>query len=188
LLPASPALRAKTRRWQRLADTVFDSIIHDISLWMWPTHHRPDQPPPGLIEAGQRDLTLLLEQFEAALDLPPFLCGDLSIADFALFPHVSAIKALGLAPDEQRFPHIVAWERALRALPEVREDLGHVKRWAVEKFSSGVSPYEGTKIVWRGDRLEWLLGNGFHDWWIAELDANRVVIPSSIGAPKHARG
>src|SRR5262245_28396391 len=32
LLPSSPALRATTRRWQRVADTTLDAIIHDISL------------------------------------------------------------------------------------------------------------------------------------------------------------
>lgn len=180
MFPASPALRVRARRWQRVADTVFDSIIHDISLWMWPTHQRPDQPPPGLIEAGQRDLTLALEELEKALDLVPFVCGELSVADFALFPHVSAMKALGLAPAPPQFPRIVAWERAMRAQPVIRENLAHVRSTAIEKFSTGPSPYEGTKVVWRGDRLEWLLCNGFHDWWRAELAAGRVVIPSSL--------
>ncbi|MBI5504474.1 MAG: glutathione S-transferase family protein [Deltaproteobacteria bacterium] len=182
VFPASPALRAKARRWQRVADTVFDSIVHDISLWMWPTHQRPDRPPPGLIEAGQRDLTLLLEELENALDLEPFVCGDLSVADFALFPHVSAMKTLGLAPDERSFPRIAAWNRAMRQQPVIRENLAHIKSTAIEKFSGGPSPYEGTKVVWRGDRLEWLLCNGFHEWWLAELAAGRVIVPSSLPA------
>jgi hypothetical protein len=40
---------------------------------------------------------------------------------------------------------------------------------AVQKFLEGASPYEGASIVWRGDRLEWLFANGFHDWWLGEL-------------------
>jgi glutathione S-transferase len=55
VLPGSPQLRGKARRWQRLADTVLDAVIHDISLWTWPTHHRSDRPPGGLLEAGRRD-------------------------------------------------------------------------------------------------------------------------------------
>jgi len=54
-------------------------------------------------------------------------------------------------------------------------------RSATGKFGSGASPYEGTKVVWRGDRLEWLFRNGLHDWWLAEVAAGRVVIPSPIG-------
>ena len=48
LLPSSPARRATARRWQRVADTVLDAIIHDVSLWTWPTHHRSDAPPAGV--------------------------------------------------------------------------------------------------------------------------------------------
>ncbi len=89
LLPASPALRAKARAWQRIADTELDSIIHDVSLWAWPTNRRADAPPAGLIEAGRRDLTAILARLETALGGEGFVCGALSIADLALFPHVS---------------------------------------------------------------------------------------------------
>jgi hypothetical protein len=49
-----------------------------------------------------------------------------------------------------------------------------------EKFGGGPSPYEGRKVVWRGDRIEWLFRNGFADWWYDELAAGRVVIPDSL--------
>jgi len=45
---------------------------------------------------------------------------------------------------------------------------------------SGQSPYEGEKIVWRGDRIEWLLAHGFHEWLLAELQAGRAVVPCSV--------
>jgi len=65
LLPTSLELRAKARSWQRIADGVLDAIVHDISLWTWPTHHRKDAPPPGLLDAGHRDLEALLLRFRA---------------------------------------------------------------------------------------------------------------------------
>jgi len=68
----------------------------------------------------------------------------------------------------------------MRTLPAVRKDLEYVKRAAVEKFAQGKSPYESEKIVWRGDRIEWLFSKGFHEWWLQELKAGRVVIPSSM--------
>src|SRR6185503_3986366 len=96
LMPSSPALRATARRWQRVADIVLDAIIHDVSLWAWPTHHRSDAPPTGLLESGQRDLEDVLAEFDRALGSNDFLCGTPSVADVALFPHLSSLKLLGV--------------------------------------------------------------------------------------------
>ncbi len=178
LLPSSPELRAKARSWQRIADTVLDAIIHDISLWTWPTHQRTDQPPGGLLEAGRRDLERILAQLETSLDAKGFLCGDLSIADLALFPHISSLKLLGVSLDP--FQEVLRWNRKLRMLPVVRADLEYVKRNAIEKFASGASPYEAEKVVWRGDRIEWLLAHGFQDWLQSELVAGRAVVPMPV--------
>lgn len=179
LLPATPALRARARAWQRLADTLLDAIIHDMSLWFWPTHHRDDQPPVALLEAAQRDLDRLLQQLEAALDGGPFICGiEVSVADLALFPHVSSLKPAGVSLEP--YPGLRRWDQAMRELPAVREDLQHVKRSLVEKFRQGASPYEGEKVVWRGDRIEWLLARGFGDWFWAEIAAERVVFPTPV--------
>lgn len=177
LLPASPALRAKARRWQRIADTVLDAIVHDISLWAWPTHRRTDQPPAGLLEAGRRDLEGVVAQLEQSLAGEDFLCGGLSIADLALFPHVSSLKLLGVPLD--RFRGVLHWSRNLRTLPVVQADLDYVKRSVVEKFASGPSPYEGERVVWRGDRIEWLVAHGYWDWFQSELESGRAVVPRS---------
>jgi glutathione S-transferase len=169
VLPAEPELRAKARRWQRAADTLLDAIIHDISIWTWPTHERPDEPPEGV-----------LSQLEDSLHVGDFVCDDLSIADFALFPHVSALKPLGILLEESTHPRLLHWNREMRSQAPVQGDLEYVKQCAFEKFMSGQSPYEDEKIVWRGDRIEWLLAHGFRDWFLAELEAGRAVIPRSI--------
>jgi glutathione S-transferase len=179
LLPATPALRARAREWQRLADTLLDAIIHDMSLWFWPTHHRDDAPPAALIEAAQQDLQTLLRQLDAALGDGPFVCGaDVSIADLALFPHVSSLKPAGFSLEP--YPAVRRWDQAMRELPAVREDLRHVKRSLVEKFRQGASPYEGEKVVWRGDRIEGLFARGFADWFFAEIAAGRVLFPAPV--------
>jgi glutathione S-transferase len=178
LLPGSPAQRAKARTWQRLADGVLDAVIHDVSLWTWPTHRRADGPPPGLLDAGKRDLAAILARLDAEIGSARYLCGELSIGDLALFPHVSSLKLLGVALDPH--PNVLRWSRALRELPIVRADLEHVKRSAIEKFGSGASPYEAEKVIWRGDRIEWLLAQGFADWLVAELRAGRAVVPRSV--------
>ncbi|MBW2403484.1 MAG: hypothetical protein DRH23_05115 [Deltaproteobacteria bacterium] len=180
VLPVEPELRAKARRWQRIADTLLDAIIHDISIWTWPTHQRPDEPPEGLLDAGRDDLRNVLIQLEDSLGDRGFVCGDLSIADFALFPHISALKPLGILLEESTHPRLLRWNREMRSQALVRQDLDYVKQSAFEKFVSGQSPYEDDKIVWRGDRIEWLLAHGFHDWLLVELEAGRAVVPRSV--------
>jgi glutathione S-transferase len=183
VLPADPAQRVAARAWERLADGLVDAVVHDISIWTWPTHHRDDGPPPGLIDAGHRDLRAVLGQLEAALG-DGFLCGEISIADLALYPHVSSFRLLGVPPDADAHRKVVAWLGRVRALPCVREDVERVRRAAESTFASGrTSPYEGDKIVWRGDRLEWLFANGFHAWWLGELAAGRAVVPTGFRAP-----
>ena len=177
VLPASPELRAKARRWQRLADTMLDAIIHDISIWIWPTHRRSDQPPKGLVEAGRRDLHRILDNLEDSIDASGFVCDQVSIADFSLFPHVSSLKPLGVLLEQTAHPRIRRWNRQMRAQAAVQEDLEYVKRSAIEKFGSDQSPYEAEKVVWRGDRIEWLLAHGFQDWLASELSAGRAVVP-----------
>ena len=180
VLPAGPELRAKARWWQRRADTVLDAIIHDVSIWTWPTHHRSDQPPKGLLEAGRRDLHKILVDLEDSIDDSGFVCDQLSIADFSLFPHVSSLKPLGVLLEEAAYPKLLRWNRRMRMQAAVQDDLEDVKRTAIEKFGSGQSPYEDEKIVWRGDRIEWLLAHGFQDWLVSELSHGRAVVPRSV--------
>ena len=178
LMPRSAADRAKVRRWQRLADVTFDAIVHDISLWTWPTHRRDDAPPEGLLAAGMADLTRLLALLETELVPGAHVCDALSAADFALFPHVTSLRVLGLGTVE--YPKLEAWVARMRAIPAVRKDLDYVKTAAREKFVNSPSPYEGEKVIWRGDRIEWLFRHDFVDWWVAEWRAGRAVVPSTL--------
>jgi glutathione S-transferase len=187
VLPDGCERRAKARRWQRVADTVLDAIIHDISIWTWPTHHRSDQPPEGLIDAGRRELHEILIDLEGSIDASGFVCAQLSIADFSLFPHISSLKPLAILLDEATHPNLLRWNRQVRMQTAVREDLEYVKQCAIEKFGSGQSPYEGEKIVWRGDRIEWLLANGFQDWFVSELELGRAVVPRWVSRRDRAR-
>lgn len=184
IYPKSPRDRARARKWQRVADRTIDAIVHDMSLWIWPTHKRTDSAPEGLLEAGRGDLLAILADLEGDLRAHGFVCGDVSIADFALFPHVSVLRLLGLPLDPDRHAAIKAWERRMREVPAVANDLRRVRAAVDEKFRSGSSPYEAHSVVWRGDRIEWLLSKGFDAWWSEERSSGRAVIPSSVHAAR----
>jgi hypothetical protein len=39
-------------------------------------------------------------------------------------------------------------------------------------------PTRGRKrLFWSGDRIEWLMSRGFHQWLIGEIDAGRAAFP-----------
>ena len=53
--PADPGARARARAWERLADTVIDPILINISYWSWAD--RSDTMPAGLLDAAKSDLS-----------------------------------------------------------------------------------------------------------------------------------
>ena len=101
-------------------------------------------------------------------------CGALSIADLALFPHLTAVRFLDLSFDGATHPRVLAWYKRLRRLDVCRADL---ERTQVFLRNAGASLQRPAHIVWRGDRIEWILARGFHDWFFGELRAGRVAWP-----------
>lgn len=172
LYPADPAARARARAWERCADSAIDPILVDISYWHWT--ERPDRRPEGLKAAAQRDLGRLYEALERDLDGQDFVCGALSIADLALFPHMTAARGLGVAFLPEHQPRLAAWLKRLRALEVCRADLDRTRAYVADIAARNI---ERRKIFWRGDRIEWLLARGYHDWFMNEIAQDRVTWP-----------
>lgn len=177
LLPASLSQRAKARHWHRVADRTFDAIIHDMTLWTWPTLRRSDQPPEGLIEAGRADLTAALHALENTMNQGGYICDSISIADFAVFPHITSLRSVGIELDQARYPRLREWLRIMRDLEPVSKDMASV-RLAASRLFSGEPRYEAERVIWRGDRIEWLLARGFDEWWATERATGRAIIPA----------
>ncbi len=131
-----------------------------------------------MLEAGQHDVELVLAELDRALAANDFVCGAPSVADCALFPHVSSLKVLGISIES--FANVRRWNATMRTLPCVRADLDYVRRSAIDKFAPNASPYETEKVVWRGDRIEWLLSHGFQNWFWSELTSGRALVPRSV--------
>ena len=170
--PADPATRVQAVAWERIADTLFDAITHDASNGGF--GFPGDTRPAGLLEAAREDLAPLYADLERALADREFLCGALSIADLALFPHLTAVKFLDIAFDGATHPRLLAWYKRLRQLGVCRADLERTQAFLRDL---GPNLQRPVRIVWRGDRIEWLLARGFAEWFFEEMAADRVAWP-----------
>ena len=112
------------RAWERCADSVIDPILVDISYWSWA--ERDDRMPDGLRDV-QADPDRIYDAPERDLPEDGFLCGDLSIADIALFPHMTAVRMLRVSFTPKGHPKLSAWFKRMRQLEIRQSDLarGH---------------------------------------------------------------
>lgn len=170
--PADHATYVKARAWERCSDSVVDAILIDISYWVWAI--RDDTMPAGLLEAARRDMAVVYEALERALGPDDWICGDLSVADFALFPQLSATKMLGVPFDGALYPRLLDWYKRCRSTPAFEGDLIRLKSYFA---NPGELDVEREKIFWRGDRIEWMLANGQHEWLVREIEEDRVIWP-----------
>ena len=177
VFPADPARRATARAWERCADTAIDPILVDISYWWWAD--RSDEMPAGMKAAAQSDLDKIYDVLADELATGDFVCGDFSIADIALFPHLTAVRLLDVSFDAERHRPIVAWLKRMREIAICGADLDRARTYVA---SIGDRNLERNKIFWRGDRIEWVLARGYHDWFMGEIEAGRVMWPG-LGIP-----
>ena len=179
--PATPAQRVHARAWERCADSYIDAILIDISYWKWA--ERADIMPSGMLDAARADMQLVYDALESALGEGEFVSGPLSIADFALFPHIASVRAMEVDYSTQQYPRLARWFKRMRALPVCAADLQRAREFLATLAQADV---ETRRIFWRGDRIEWLLARGFHEWFFEEIKAQRVLWPgAALPAPLH---
>lgn len=174
LYPSDVAERVAARALERLHDHRFDPIVVDCSYWHWAD--RDDKPPAGLLEAGQRDIERVLARLESELAprSKPWPFGAPGVVESAWFANLIAVRPFGFKIDETRFPTVDAWLRAMRAHPVFAAD---AKRTAAFLKTFKDSSFERRRLFWSGDRMEWLFARGFHEWFMAEIEAGRVAFP-----------
>jgi glutathione S-transferase len=179
--PGAPAARVHARAWERAADAFIDPILIDISYWKWAD--RQDSMPDGLLDAARADLRLVYDALESDLAEREFVSGPLSIADIALFPHLASVKAMEVEFSPQAHPNLTRWFKTMRALPICVADLRRARDFVVNLKAID---FERRRIFWRGDRIEWMLARGFHDWFFNEIAQQRVAWPGpALPAPMH---
>ena len=171
-----PKLRAEERGLERLFDTFVDAILVDCSLWSWTK--REDTPMDGLFEKAQHDLNGVFDIVEKHFQKNKSNFGETGqpgVLEFALWPHLTAVKPLGLNLDSKQYPAICEWIKKLRQTSLFQQDLTRTKSFLQEMTADS---HETTKVFWRGDRIEWLLSKGYHEWFLQEIKNDRVLWPN----------
>jgi len=174
LLPRDPALRARCRALELVADSEVDAAVMAVALFKL---FRPDLAE-RFPEAGSRAVAVL-EQHYRALDrrvAGDFFLGAFSRADAALAPFVASAAFAGVAPDE-RTPRLAAWLARMNERASVQRAMQEALD-AYARSQSIASPFfSPQRIHWRSDRIEQLLRIGLGAWLLEELAADRAFLP-----------
>jgi glutathione S-transferase len=176
LYPRDPQQRATCRLVEDLADTQLDAALYAVTI----VEFGRGESNPAIRDAAARDVARLCGILERRLGDAPFLCGDFSVADLAVAPHLAAANFFGFPPDA-RHPNLTSWMQRVHERPTVARDnadvLETLQRLQAEK-QPGFDPY---RVQWRGDRLEWVVKHGFLDWFAEEMRAKRAFFPLAAG-------
>jgi glutathione S-transferase len=178
LYPEAIAERVAARALERLHDHLFDPICVDCSYWHW-ADREGAPPPPGLMDAGQRDIDATLAQLEAQLlkRPKPWPFGAPGVVECAWFANLVSVRPLGFSIDAARFPNVIGW-LATRSHPVFTNDRRRTAQYIKAPPNRNV---ERRKLFYSGDRMEWLFSRGFHDWFQGEILAGRAVFPDAPG-------
>lgn len=169
LYPANPQRYAKVRDWERTADTHVDAIVTVIGNWKFA--HLPPMPA-GLMDAARRDMGIVYDRLQEQLASHDFICGEISAADFAFYPHIASGPALDLKLEPGRHPDVLRWMKAMRARPEGQTDLAAAREWWINQDQQDV---DTQRVNWGTFRLEWLLANGQSDWFANQVRQGKVL-------------
>jgi glutathione S-transferase len=176
LYPSDPPARAKCRLVEDLADTQLDAALYAVTV----LEFGRGEVHAEMHAAAGRDLARLYDLLAHFLGADQFLCGSFSIADVAVVPHLMVATFLGFAIDTARHPQLAAWLDRVQNRPAVARDnadvLETLQRLQAEQ-QPGFDPY---RVQWRGDRLEWVIKNGFADWFMDELRSGRAFFPLAV--------
>jgi glutathione S-transferase len=178
LCPREPRARARCRLVEDLADTQLDAALYAVAV----VELGRSESHPAMHAAAGRDVQRLYDELERTLAGGTHLCGEYSVADIAVYPHVMAAAFLGFPVDPARQPGLGAWLGRMAERPAVARDDADVAETMTRLRQEGRQAFDPWRVQWRSDRLEWVMKNGFADWFHGEMEAGRVFFPLPVGA------
>ncbi len=169
IFPRAPADYALAKEWELTADTQFDPIVTNMSLWKWANMN---PKPEGLDDAAERAILPLYDRLHSQLEGREYVTGDVSAADYALYPQVTGANFVGLPFDADCHSNIAGWLKRIRGSKVGRKDLKTIMMFWQTLDKQDV---DRDRINWGTYRLEWFLAHGFHDWFVNEVRAGKVL-------------
>jgi len=176
LHPADARLRARCRLVEDLADTQLDAALYAITL----VEFGRSEQHPAMHDAAARDLGRLADELQRLLGDADFFCGAYSLADIAVFPHLMAATFLGFGLDPGRHPRLLAWLGRVQERPAVMQDNADVLETLTKLQAEQRPAFDPYRVQWRSDRLEWVVKNGFADWFAEEMRTGRAFFPLPV--------
>jgi glutathione S-transferase len=176
LYPRNPQQRATCRLIEDLADTQLDAALYAVTL----LEFGRGESNPSMHAAAARDITRLSDELEARLGDASFFCKQFSIADIAVAPHLMATAFLGFPLDASRHPRLARWMDRVQERPSVVRDNADVMETLQRLQAEQRQAFDPYRVQWRSDRLEWVIKNGFADWFGEESRAGRAFFPVPV--------
>ncbi len=173
LYPRDPRRRAVCRLIEDLADTQLDAALYAVTV----VEYGRRTPHPVMHAAAARDVARIADDLERRLGDQPFFCGDFSLADIAVAPHLTTAAFLGFPLDPARHRHLAAWLDRVQTRPSIVRDTADVLGAVQQLQARGEPGFDPNRVQWRSDRLEWVIKNGFADWFAEEMRAGRAFFP-----------
>jgi glutathione S-transferase len=177
LYPRDPRQRATCRLIEDLADTQLDAALYAVTV----IEFGRGESNPSMHDVAARDITRLTDDLESRLADGPFFCGEFSVADIAVAPHLMATAFLGFPLDASRHPKLARWMDRVQQRPSVVRDNADVME-TLQRLQADRQPaFDPYRVQWRSDRLEWVVKNGFTDWFAGEMREGRAFFPVAVG-------
>jgi glutathione S-transferase/RNA polymerase-associated protein len=173
IYPRDPQRRAECRLLEDLADTQLDAALYAVAIVEMGRH----ESHSGMHAAASRDLLRLYDELEQRLGDRPFFCGDFSVADMAVAPHLMAAMFLGFPVDSARHPRLMRWMERVQERPALARDNADVMETLQRLQAERQPAFDPYRVQWRSDRLEWVMKNGLADWFAEEMRAGRAFFP-----------
>lgn len=176
LYPQEPQLRAKCRLIEDLADTQLDAALYAIAI----VEMGRREQFPEMRAATSRDLARLYGELEQLFGDNQFLCGAYSLADIAVFPHLMVANFLGFPIDAASHPALSRWMEEVQRRPAIVRDNLDVVETLQRLQQDQRQAFDPYRVQWRGDRLEWMIKNGFAEWLFEEIRTGRAFFPLAV--------
>jgi glutathione S-transferase len=122
LAPTTPRERAEVERWTAWQGAHFSPAIRKVAFERIVKKLGGLGPPDEtLVKAGTAEFAVVASVFEQSLGPKEYVCGRLSIADFALMPYAALTASCGL--DLEPYPKVNAWLGRMTARDSVKKTL-----------------------------------------------------------------